>query len=101
MKLRFTRRSRRHLDAIAEYIADRNPDAARRVGGRIREVIALVGEFPLIGHQGALAGTREMGVPGLPYVIVYRIDEDAVKVLGVYHGAQLRPGQERPRGSSR
>jgi addiction module RelE/StbE family toxin len=94
MKLRFTRRSRRHLDAIAEYIAEHNPGAARRVGERIREVAALIGKFPLIGHGGVLAGTREMGVPGLPYVIVYRVDENAVTILGVYHGAQLRPGQE-------
>ena len=95
MRLRFTQRSRRHLDEIAEYIAERNPSAARRVGERIREVAALLGEFPFVGREGALTGTREMVVPGLPYIIVYRIDADAVSVLGVYHGAQLRPGQER------
>jgi hypothetical protein len=36
-------------------------------------------------------------VPGLPYIVVHRIeagDEPAVAILGVYHGAQLRPGQE-------
>jgi toxin ParE1/3/4 len=95
VKLRFTRRSRRHLGAIAEYIAERNPNAAQRVGERIREVAALLGEFPFVGREGALAGAREMLVPGLPYIIVYRIDPDAVSILGVYHGAQLRPGQER------
>lgn len=50
-----------------------------------------------MGHEGALTGTREMGVPGLPYIIVYRIengDEDTLVILGIYHGAQLRPGQE-------
>ena len=100
MTLRFTRRARRHLEAIAEYIAEHDRAAARRVGERIREVTNLVGQFPLIGHAGVLAGTREMGVPGLPYLIVYRVDNDAVTVLGIYHGAQLRPGQERPRGDS-
>jgi toxin ParE1/3/4 len=69
MRLRFTQRSRRHLDAIAEYIAERNPDATRRVGERIREVAALISEFPYIGHEGALAGTREVVVPSLPYII--------------------------------
>jgi hypothetical protein len=37
-----------------------------------------------------------MVVPGLPYIIVYRIEpgaEDTLVILGVYHGAQLRPGQ--------
>jgi len=97
VRLRFTRRARRHLDAIAEYIAERNPEAARRVGARIRETIDLLAAFPHMGHEGALTGTREMGVPGLPYIIVYRIengDEDTLVILGIYHGAQLRPGQE-------
>jgi toxin ParE1/3/4 len=95
MTLRITRRAQRHLDEIADYIQERNPDAARRVGERIREVIALVGEIPLLGREGALPGTREMVVPGLPYVIVYRIEDGAVAVLGVYHGAQQRPGQRK------
>jgi hypothetical protein len=38
-----------------------------------------------------------MVVPGLPYIIVYRIEshaeEDGLAILGVYHGAQCRPGQ--------
>ncbi len=98
MRLRFTPRARRHLDAISEYITERNPDAARRVGARIRETIGLLAAFPDMGHEGVLSGTREMVVPGLPYIIVYRIefdDEDMLVILGVYHGAQLRPGQKR------
>jgi toxin ParE1/3/4 len=50
--------------------------------------------FPQMGHSGLLPGTREMVVPGLPYIVVHRSDEDALVILGVYHGAQLRPGQE-------
>jgi toxin ParE1/3/4 len=98
MTLRYTRRARRHLDAIAEYIADRNPAAARRVGERIREAVSLLGDLPYIGREGVLAGTRELVVPGLPYVVVYRVDiaeQETVVILGVYHGAQLRPGQEK------
>jgi toxin ParE1/3/4 len=76
----------------------RNPDAARRVGARIRETIDLLAAFPKMGHEGALSGTCEMVVPGLPYVVVHRIesgDEEALVILGIYHGAQLRPGQKR------
>ncbi len=52
--------------------------------------------FPNIGREGVLAGTRELVVPSLPYIVVHRIetgDEPAVTILGVYHGAQMRPGQ--------
>lgn len=96
MKLRYTPQARRHLDAIADYIAERNPDAAVRVGYRIREVIDLLVAIPSMGREGVLPGTREMVVPGLPYIVVYRVDTGmgALVVLGVYHGAQQRPGQQ-------
>ena len=97
MKLRVTPRARRHLEAIAEYLTDKSPAASHLVGTRIRETMHLLSNFPMIGHDGALQGTREMVVPGLPYIIVHRVEptEGAVVILGVYHGAQRRPGQER------
>lgn len=90
MKLRFTARARRHLNDIAAYIFERNPNAARAVGSRIREVAELLTDLPYLGREGTLPDTREMIVPGLPYVIVYRIETDTVDILGVYHGAQRR-----------
>jgi toxin ParE1/3/4 len=94
--IRVTRRAQRHLDDIADYLSERNPEAAHRVGTRVGEIFKLLVAFPMVGREGALAGTREMVVPGLPYVVVYRLDGDSVVILGVYHGAQSRPGQERP-----
>ena len=99
MRLRYTPQAIRHLDAIAEYISKHNPEAARRAGARIREVIDLLRIFPLIGHAGALSGTRELIVPSLPYIIVYRLEhreENTLVILGIYHGAQLRPGLNEP-----
>ncbi len=86
------------MEAIAEYLEARNPEAARRVGARIGDMINLLLKFPNMGHKGALPGTREMVVPRLPYIIVYRIESDAedgrLAIIGVYHGAQRRPGQQ-------
>lgn len=99
MKLRFTRRAVRHLDEIASYIAKDSPAAARRVGSRIRETADLLVSFPELGHDGVLPRTREIVVPGLPYIIVYRVeptDPDLLTILAVYHGAQMRPGQTPP-----
>lgn len=92
MKLRYTARAQRHLEAIAEYIAERNPAASRRVGRRIRAAIDLLVAFPELGRAGSLSGTREIVVAGLPYVVVYRLGSSAdIVVLGVYHASQKRP----------
>jgi plasmid stabilization system protein ParE len=50
----------------------------------------------LIGHKGLLPNTREMNVAGLPYIVVYRIEQDerAVTILSVFHGAQDREHAE-------
>jgi toxin ParE1/3/4 len=93
MRLRFTSRAVRHFTSIAEYIARDNPSAARRVGERIHQSCSLLIKFPHIGREGVRAGTRERSVPGLPYIVVYRVTADEIVILGIYHSAQLRPGQ--------
>lgn len=92
MKVRFTLEALTHMDAIHSYIEDRNPQAARRVMGRIRAAVKRLGEFPRIGHPGLVTGTLEWVVRGLPYIIVHELhaQSDEVVVLGVFHGAQDR-----------
>jgi toxin ParE1/3/4 len=45
-----------------------------------------------MGRRGRARGTHEWVVRGLPYIVVYRIDEalDELKILAVFHGAQDR-----------
>ena len=48
--------------------------------------------LPYMGHEGRARGTYEWVVVGLPYIIVYEIDEAAeeVAIIAVFHGAQDR-----------
>ena len=96
MKVHYTIDALLHLAAIHTYINERNPMAASRVIARIRAAADRLGDWPRIGHAGAADGTYEWVVTGLPYVIVHELNEpeNEVVILGVYHGAQLRPGQE-------
>ena len=96
IRVRYTIDALFQIAAIHSYINERNPIAATRVVGRIRSAAERLGESPQIGHAGAAAGTREWVVVGLPYVIVHELDssQNEVVILGVYHGARLRPGQE-------
>jgi toxin ParE1/3/4 len=95
LKVRYTIDALLHIGAIHSYIHERNPVAASRVIARVRAAAEQLGEHPRIGHTGAAPGTLEWVVTGLPYVIAYeaREAEDEIVIIGIYHGAQLRPGQ--------
>ena len=90
MRLRYTATALAHLDEIGARIHEDNPRAAERVFHRIRNTIENLAVFPQIGHPGHVDGTLEFVVPGLPYIVVYRVTEDEVQVLSVFHGARDR-----------
>jgi plasmid stabilization system protein ParE len=73
------------LDAEYDYLAGRNPEAARQVFRRIVSATRRLGEFPHSGRVGQVEGTRELVVPGLPYVMIYRVGSGTVEILRVFH----------------
>ena len=79
------------LDELVRHIAKDNVDAAFRTEDRVVVAIRRLERYPASGRVGALPGTRELVVVQTPYLIVYRIAEDAVKILRVIHGAQSWP----------
>ena len=47
--------------------------------------------FPLSGRKGRVLGTLELVVPKLPYFVPYRIHNNTVELLRVYHTSRLVP----------
>jgi len=88
----WTRRYLRELEAIGDYIAGRNPAAAAKVVTTIHtRTERLLSANPFIGRTGEIKGTRELVVPGTPYIVAYRVLETRVEVLFVQHGAREWP----------
>jgi len=42
----------------------------------------------MMGRAGRRSGTRELPVPGTPYLLVYRVKRESVQMLAVLHGAR-------------
>jgi addiction module RelE/StbE family toxin len=91
VRVRWTRPAVRQLAAIGSYIAERDPKAAERIEARLREAVELVARFPAAGRPGRISGTRELVVPGTPYVVPYRVESGSVDILAIFHAAQNRP----------
>ncbi len=91
MRVRWLKVALANLDTEAEYIAQDNPAAARRVVQKILRAVDLLKENPAMGRAGRVAGTRELVVAETPYIIPYRVRGDAVEILRVFHAARKWP----------
>lgn len=77
------------LALLRAYIAEDDPAAAQRV------VLHIIGSIERLlsgqshmGRPGRVPGTRELVVPRTPYIVPYRIRNNRLQVLRVYHGAR-------------
>ncbi|MFZ1546157.1 MAG: type II toxin-antitoxin system RelE/ParE family toxin [Candidatus Nitrotoga sp.] len=91
MKLRYTQRAKLDLAEIHDYIAQENPQAARRVILLIRKAAETLPKNSQIGRVGRIAGTRELTVGRCPFMLAYRIESEEIQVLSVVHTTRLWP----------
>jgi len=86
MKYRLTRRARRDILDIWQYIAQDNEAAADRFIDLLIHHFRLLGNTP---HAGRLRDDLREGYRGFPvgqYVILYRTTKTGVSVMHVVHG---------------
>ena len=91
MRIVWSRRAIRHLTNVRDYIAQDSPESAAGVATKILESVERLTKHPNLGRPGRIAGTRELVIPGLPYVIPYRIHRNRVDLIAVFHGRQRWP----------
>jgi toxin ParE1/3/4 len=44
-----------------------------------------------MGRPGRKPNTRELGIPKLPFVVIYRVRESVIEINRILHGAQKWP----------
>jgi toxin ParE1/3/4 len=91
MRVVWTRPAARDLELIGDHIAGENARAADRIVRRIRDRTRDLADYPLLGRIGRVENTRELVVPSTPFIVVYRISDDSVEILAVFHGARRWP----------
>jgi plasmid stabilization system protein ParE len=78
------------LDAVADYIALDNPDAARALVRRVFSHVEQLGRFPASGSRvPELRGGRYRQIIEPPCRVLYRVDGPKVLILHVMRAEQL------------
>lgn len=91
MKIVWTEPARQDLREIFTYIAEENPRAARALLAEIKERVSVLASNPQIGRPGRVDSTRELVLNGTSYILPYRVKDQQIQVLAVFHAARRWP----------
>src|SRR4029077_2230834 len=91
MRIRWTRAAAEDLEHIKDHLTEHHTQLAQSKVLELYETIHSLKTSPRRGRLGREEGTRELVLSRLPYIVAYRINEQAVEVLHIFHGAQNRP----------
>lgn len=90
MRVRWTPAAAADLQQISDYLREHHPHYRQATLRKIYETVRSLKASPHRGRPGRVEGTREVLFPPMPYVAVYRVREEAIEVLRVWHSAQDR-----------
>ena len=79
------------FDAIIAWYLENFPEVTNTVAAGIWQTVSSLRSFASRGRPGLLEQTRELLVPGLPYLLVYVLRDDCVALLRILHQHQQWP----------
>jgi plasmid stabilization system protein ParE len=90
MRIRWTPTAAADLQGIYDYLKEHEPHLAQPTVIEIRKSARSLKKFPLRGRKGREEDTRELLHRRLPHIIAYRVKDDSVEILHIWHPAQDR-----------
>jgi plasmid stabilization system protein ParE len=89
MRIVFLSLAVKDLAAIRAYIAEDDPEAAKAVASRLKQLTKRLSSMPNLGKPGRVFGTRELITPKIgktAYVVVYRVKDTRLEILRILPG---------------
>ena len=94
MKVVYTDEALADLEAILEFIASHYPASYASFERRLQTIEARISAWPQSAQEVAQRpGVRAMPLIRFPYRIFYRIQNEVVEILHIYHAARRPPWQ--------
>jgi plasmid stabilization system protein ParE len=87
MRIVWAAEARQRTHEIWHYIALDNLGAANRMFTRLVAAVEKLAYYPYLGRPGREA-SRELPVASTPFIVIYRVQDEEVRIVTVLHGAQ-------------
>lgn len=94
LALRWSIKALIDFDEAQSYIDHENHAAAQLVAARIHHAARLLQSNPGIGRPAHVPEARIWIVQRTPYVIVYRVHDDVLEIVRLWHGRRDWPRVE-------
>lgn len=91
MRIRWLRSAIRDLNALADYLAQDDQEFAQHMYAEIRQQCDSLCDFPEKERPGRISGTKELVLVKYQYVIPYRVKNNVVEILRIFHTRQKPP----------
>ena len=93
MQVKWLAKALNNLTDETDYIAKESPTNAKAFFAHVLASVEQLKEHPHLGRAGRVAGTRELVITHYPYIVPYRIRNDNVEILRVFHTTRAWPKQ--------
>ncbi|EBS7633691.1 type II toxin-antitoxin system RelE/ParE family toxin [Salmonella enterica] len=91
MEIKWLRKAIANLEAEFRYITEDDPQAAERFVNEVWRLTQLLKEQPAMGREGRVPETRELILHNYPYIIPYRVRNNTIQILRVFHTHRKLP----------
>ncbi|HXE96209.1 MAG TPA: type II toxin-antitoxin system RelE/ParE family toxin [Dongiaceae bacterium] len=91
MRVRWLDSALHDLNEVETYIAKDDPQAAAGVVLKIVRAVSHLRDQPGIGRTGRVPGTKELIVPNTPFIVPYRVKDETMQILRIYHSSRKWP----------
>ena len=82
------------MEIIWRRTALNDLEGIRRAGQEAadeHDAVEQLVDHPHLGRPGRVEGTREFVIAGTPFIVVYRVVNNRLRILSVIHGARRWP----------
>lgn len=93
MKLHWLASAENDLAQVADHFAADNHITANAFELRILALAGNLVRFPEAGRAGRVTGTRELPIPGHPYILIYQTRQHDIVVLRILNASRQWPNK--------